>query len=105
MITSRSAWSSRSGPFHLRRFARRIEGRDLYFLREWQGRESLDVTFACLTGSDEASEPVQEQVASGALAPAARGPIWAHVCHRTLAHTSLTTFAANVKLQTRLSSE
>lgn len=34
-------------------------------LREWLG---LDVTLAYLKGSDAASEPVQEQVANGALA-------------------------------------
>jgi integrase len=37
-------------------------------LREWLGHESLDVTLAYLKGSDAASEPVQEQVANGALA-------------------------------------
>jgi len=37
-------------------------------LREWLGHESLDVTLAYLKGSDAASEPVQEQVAKGALA-------------------------------------
>ena len=37
-------------------------------LREWLGHESLDVTLAHLKGSDAASEPVQEQVANGALA-------------------------------------
>lgn len=35
---------------------------------EWLGHESLDVTLAYLKGSDAASEPVQEQVANGALA-------------------------------------
>ena len=37
-------------------------------LREWLGHESLDVTLAYLKGADAASEPVQEQVANGALA-------------------------------------
>jgi hypothetical protein len=37
-------------------------------LRECLGHESLDVTLAYLKGSDAASEPVQEQVANGALA-------------------------------------
>ena len=37
-------------------------------LREWLGHESLDVSLAYLKGSDAASEPVQEQVANGALA-------------------------------------
>ena len=37
-------------------------------LREWLGHESLDVTLAYLKGSDAASEPVQDQVANGALA-------------------------------------
>jgi len=37
-------------------------------LREWLGHESLDVTLAYLKGSEAASEPIQEQVANGALA-------------------------------------
>jgi hypothetical protein len=72
MTTSRNAWSSRSGPFHLRRFARRLDRRFPYCTLphcplSWFAIRRLSRR-RYLKGSDAASEPVQELAANGALA-------------------------------------